>query len=85
MYKLLYHPRSLKFFRKLPAKEKQGLLSKLEKLQSDPFAKTLDITKLATTKRSFRLRIGAIRAVYEVDPKVKIVYIHDIDFRGNIY
>lgn len=86
MYKLLYHPRSLKFFKKLPLKEKNSLLTKLEKLQEDPFTKTLDnITKLATTKRTFRLRAGTTRVVYEVEPKTKIVYVHDIDFRGNIY
>lgn len=84
-FKLLYHPRSLKFLKKIPKREAANILEKLEQLAGDPNTRNLDITKLATTQKSFRLRTGKIRVVYEIDQSSKIIYIQDIDFRGNIY
>jgi len=85
MYKLLYHPRCIKFLQKLPKRETDKILLKIGQLKKDPLSSELDIKKLATTKRSYRLRIGNIRVIYEVENKGKVIYIHEIDFRGNIY
>ncbi len=85
MYTLLYHPRAVKFLQKLPKKESDKIIKKMEFLRKNPFAKSLDIKKLATTKRSYRLRLGTIRIIFEVDREKKFIYCHEIDFRGNIY
>lgn len=84
-FSLLYHPRSLKFLKKIPKKEATNVLAKLEQLAGNPNTRNLDITRLATTQKSFRLRTGKIRVVYEIDQNAKTIYIQDIDFRGNIY
>ena len=85
MYQLLYHPRTEKFLKKISQKELSKIILKLERLRKDPNNKNLNIKKLATTQKSYRLRLGNIRVIYELDKKNKIIYIHDIDFRGNIY
>lgn len=85
MYTLLYHPRVKKFLLKIPKKDGQRILEKLEILQKSHEPAGLDIKKLVNTSRSFRLRVGTIRVIYEKDDVKHILYIHDMDFRGNIY
>ena len=83
--KVVYHPRAVKFLRKLPNKEAERVLSKIEILKISSQSATLDIKKLATTARMFRLRVGNIRVIYEIYTESETVYIHEIDFRGNVY
>lgn len=85
MIEIKYHPRSIKFLRKIPKKVAEKILSTVEQLSKSTSAGNLDIKKLVNTKRSFRLRIGNMRVVYEYDASGKTIYIHEIDFRGNIY
>lgn len=85
MFRIFYHPRAYKFLKKLPKNQIRQIIAKIDKLEDNPFSKEANIKKLATTKRSFRLRIGNIRVVYEVASEKKIIYINDIDFRRNIY
>lgn len=82
---LLYHPRTLKFLRKIPKKEAGRIISTLEKLKVAPQGANLNIKRLINSKGSWRIRIGNIRAIYEIDSGKKIIYILDLDFRGNIY
>lgn len=80
---ILYHPRAIKFLSKLPKKESQRVLYSIKKIQNPTFG--TNIKKLVTTKRSYRLRVGNIRVIYEIDEKGKTIFIHEIDFRGNVY
>lgn len=82
---ILYHPRSIKFLQKIPKKEAKKVIGAIGKLTSSSHISNLDIKKLINTKRSYRIRIGNIRVVFEIDEKQKVIYIHEIDFRGNIY
>lgn len=84
MFEVLYHPRSIKFIHKLPKKDQRRLLTKIEMLKINPFTKSLNVKKLATTKNSYRLRIGNLRAVFEIDANNHTIYINQTDFRGNI-
>lgn len=85
MYTLFYHPRALKFLSKIPKKDAQKLHQKIGRLAKNPFDQTIDVKKLATTSHSYRLRVGTIRVIFEIDTSPQRIYIHDIDFRGNIY
>lgn len=85
MYKLAYHHKAVKLLEKLSIKEKQLISQQLELLQQNPFAKTLDIKKLAATIRTHRLRVKNIRIIFEPDTKRKIIFIHNTDFRGSVY
>lgn len=85
MIKVVFHPQTKKFLKKITRKDLISVIKKIGELQKNPFDKQLDIKKLATTGNSYRLRIGRIRVIYEIDFKKNILYIYDIDFRGNIY
>lgn len=85
MYKVFYHPRATKFLGKIPKKNRDKLLQKIDLIEKDPFSKKLDIKKLADIKTSYRLRVGKIRLIFEINLTLKTIYINNIDFRGNIY
>lgn len=85
MYNLNFHPRVAKKLKQLHPNDKKRIVEKIDKLSQNPKDASLDIKKLANTKNSFRLRIGNLRAIFEVAEKEKIVYIWDVDYRGSIY
>lgn len=81
MYCLLIRPRAEKNFARFPRQLQTKISSTLKKLQDDPFAKNLDVKKLVGTSKSYRLRVGEVRIIYEVDTRAKQIYVTDIDFR----
>lgn len=85
MYQVYYYNRVEKFLRKIPKKEMVKLLDKISLLTKDPFTQALDIKKLATTKHSYRLRMGTLRVIYEINTPLKRIYIQEVGFRGSIY
>ena len=85
MYKINYHPQARKFIKKINLKDAERVVQKLAQLTKNPFAQEIHAKKMTASGKTYRLRIGNIRVVYELDTKSKIIYIHDIDFRGNIY
>lgn len=80
---ILYHPRAVKFINKISNKERHRIIKVIEKLPNTSTFSLLDIKKLVTTQRSYRLRVGNIRIIFELGKDA--IYIHDIDFRGNVY
>jgi Cytotoxic translational repressor of toxin-antitoxin stability system len=84
MIKIVFHPQTKKFLKKITRQDLIQVIKKIDQLQKNTFDKQLDIKKLTTKGNSYRLRIGKIRVIYEVDFKKNILYIYDIDFRGNI-
>ena len=84
MYQLLFHPRTKRQLRKLPDPLRTKVFVQVEKLSHNPF-ENMDIKKLAQTKRSYRLRVGELRVIYEIDQKSKEIYVQEIGFRGQIY
>ena len=85
MYKVAFRERALKFLtKKLPSKNRKNVLKKIETLAKNPFTPTLDIKKLSFFKnlqKAYRLRIGNLRIIYELDTKSKKIIIYKIDFR----
>lgn len=85
MYVLTYHPRVKKFLKKLSLAERQNVGNKLRLLAENPFSDAIDVKKLSTSFSAYRLRVGTIRIVYVINTTERILYVHDMDFRGNIY
>ncbi|CAD6493564.1 MAG: hypothetical protein LAKADJCE_00542 [Candidatus Argoarchaeum ethanivorans] len=55
-------------------------------LKTDPIPiRPLDIAKLKGEKNKYRIRKGKFRIIYEVIWEQKLILIHRIDFRGDIY
>ncbi len=85
MYKLYFHPNTHKFLKKLPKKIIKKILEKIDKLSVNPTNSDLDIKKLVNTQKSYRMRVGDIRIIYEIDTMKNTLHIWEIDYRGNIY
>lgn len=81
MYKTTISSKAEKHFARLPKNLQQKVANKLKLLEKNPFEQGLDIKKLAGTKKSYRLRVGEIRAIYQLEMDLKEIIIVDIDFR----
>lgn len=81
MYSLIVRPKAEKHFAKLPQKLQQKVLKGLKKLEDNPFQAGLDIKKLAGTRKSYRLRVGELRVIYQLDTSIQRISVEDIDFR----
>ena len=78
--------KSLKFIESLQKNDKKRLKEAILVLKEDPVPiKSLDIVKLKGEKNTYRVRKGKLRIVYEVIWVQKIILIHRVDFRGDIY
>ncbi len=81
MYKIAVKPSAEKNFSRIPKKFQEKILQKLKFLEVNPFQPGLDIKKLAGSKRSYRLRVGELRVIYELETNRKEIFVTDIDFR----
>lgn len=81
MYKLIIRPKAEKHFARLPKKLQEKILKSLNRLKEDPFQERLDIKKLIGTQKSYRLRVGELRIIYEMNTDSKEIFVTDIDFR----
>lgn len=78
--------RALKFISSLQKEEREKLKEILLVLKDDPVPfKSLDIAKMKGVKNTYRIRKGNIRAIYEVFWEEKIILIHRVGFRGDVY
>ena len=80
MYQIIIKKKAKKFIDKLPINEKKRVVTAIQQLQSGE-----DIKKLKGYDDLLRLRVGNYRIVYTLDNGKLIVYIIDIDNRGDIY
>lgn len=81
MYQVTIRPKAEKHFAKLPKNLQERIAKKLKQLHQNPFQAGLDIKKLAGTEKSYRLRVGEIRIIYQMDTDLKEIFVSDIDFR----
>ena len=80
MYQIIIKKRAKKFIDRLPLNERKRLVSAIEQLPNGE-----DIKKLKGHDDLLRLRVGNYRIIYTVDNGKLIVYVIDIDNRGEIY
>lgn len=86
MYALLLSKKVIKFIQSLPADQQKIILVKFEFLKIDPFCHPkLDIKKMKSQDEFYRLRIGKIRFIYEVNHKEVIILVFTGGFRGDVY
>ena len=84
-YKIAYHRRVDKFFAHATQKERERIIKHIETIAQNPFTSYTNLSVLTGTLNGFRLRVGNIRVVYELDTKNQIIYIAKINHRGSIY
>ncbi len=71
-----------KFLSKLTSRDYQRVKQALIKLQTKPRAPN---ARKLTNRDGWRIRVGKLRIIYEIDDKAKVVDVLDIDYRKNIY
>lgn len=80
MYQIIIKKKAKKFIDKLPVNERKRVVYAIEQLPNGE-----DIKKLKGHNDLLRLRVGDYRIIYSVDNGKLIVYVIDIDNRGDIY
>jgi mRNA interferase RelE/StbE len=82
VWRVEIHDRFEKKLARLARPEREHILKTLEKLPDDPFA--LDLKSLRG-RTDWRLRVGAWRILLRMDADAKVVVVHDLGPRGDIY
>ncbi len=80
MYQIIIKKKAKKFIDKLPVNERRRVVAAIERLPDGE-----DIKKLKGYDDLLRLRVGDYRIIYTVDNGKLIVYVVDIDNRGDVY
>ena len=80
MYRIIVKKKAQKFIEKLPKQEKLRIVSEIQRLPNGE-----DIKPLNGHKGLYRLRIGNYRFIYTVDHGQLIVFVIDVDNRGDVY
>ena len=80
MYKHIIKKPAKKFIDRLPKPEKARLVTAIAQLPDGE-----DIKPLKGHSNLLRLRVGGYRIIYSVDNGQLIVYVIDVDNRGDIY
>lgn len=84
MYQVFFTAKAEKELLRLSTTDKKRVLQKIQKLSS-PFSHSLNIKKLINVTSFYRLRIGKVRIIFEIDHQEKEVWIRKIGYRGSIY
>jgi len=86
VYELKPSKDSIKFIKKLNPKLKEKLRNLFETLKSNPLPfREYDLKKLKGTENFYRIRIGSIRVIYEINEIEGKIYIHFVGFRERAY
>lgn len=82
MYELVFSREAVKSLERATPQTRRRIIRALERMRADPLkGKRLR----GELEGLFSLRIGGMRAVYEVDSEQKVVVVHAIGPRGDIY
>jgi len=85
MYRIIYAKKISKFLKKVSLNQLQKIKTKMELVARDPFSNHPNLTSLKGMTVGYRLRVGNLRVVYELDNKNKTIIVWKIDFRGSVY
>lgn len=80
MYKIIVRKKAKKFVDRLPKNERKRIYNAISNLPNGE-----DIKKLKGHSDLLRLRIGNYRIIYTIDNGELIIFVIDVDNRGDIY
>ena len=85
MYKIVYSAQSEKFIRKLDTKRQVKVKHRMELVAHNPFVHDSNLEKIKDMIHGYKLRVGDIRLVYEVDSNNQTIAVWKTDWRDRIY
>jgi mRNA interferase RelE/StbE len=80
--KVFLHKRVIKFLEKLDEKRRENVLWILKSLEKFPLIRA-DIKKIG--KKTYRMRIGEIRVIFDYHKDENTIFVKLVDFRGRVY
>lgn len=83
MFEIDYSPSSKKFLQTQDKFLSERILEKIKLLQEAPVPH--NAVRVEGQNRTFRIRIGKYRVLYEIKWELKIIYIKGVDKRSRIY
>ncbi len=84
MYKVFFTNKSSKELSKLSRVHAKTILSKIKQL-TYPFPANFDIKSMQGVAGFFRLRVGTMRVIVELDTKRKEIWIRKVGYRQDVY
>ena len=84
-YRIFYSSRAEKYLHRLTSSKLNTILNRIENVSLNPFKRDNNIKKLSGTISSYRLRVGDIRIIYELNIQTKIMFVVKIAPRGAVY
>ena len=84
MYRISFTKQAYRAFRRMPQNTSKLIREKLERIAADPYAQHNNVTKLQN-RPGYRLRVGDLRVIYELQDDQLVILILKIGSRGEIY
>lgn len=84
MYKNFYSLDSKEDLNGLEDKKRKQIILKIKQL-SFPFVESLNVKKLTGLDNFYRIRIGKIRVIFQINHEQKRIIIRKIGFRKDVY
>jgi len=78
-----FKPSVEKDLKRLPKQIVKRILQRIEALASNPLPP--GCAKLSGAERLYRVRVGQYRIVYEIDPESRVLTIHYVRHRREVY
>jgi len=86
-YKVVAHRRVQRFVKSLRDDNfRSAVINHIEKLGDYPLSlKEMDVEKIKGLEKTFRIRVGTYRIIFQVDTKEKVVYVTHVEARKKAY
>lgn len=81
MYEIQFDKKALDFLNKLERKIKERIWNKLQECKEEPFRYLKHLEQI----KGYKLRVGNYRIIIDVQDKIKVLYVLDIDKRARVY
>lgn len=85
MYQVFYHKKVVKQIKNLHHYDQKKVVKKINELKDEPESPSPHIKRLHGTDKSWRLRIGNIRAIYTLNHETKMLIVVKVGYRGRVY
>lgn len=85
MYSVIVKTQAVKYLQKLDQRTQKKIALKIDQLARDPFSSSVSAKRLQTIERGYRLRVGDIRIIYEMDTTSQTIIIWKISPRSSAY
>jgi len=82
MHKIVFTKTARKKLDKLPSREQHRIADKIDELANDPRPPGC---KKLTNRGQYRIRIGDYRVIYDIEDKMLVVLVIDVDHRKQVY